>query len=293
MLYIGSLFPQVSVSAAGLRSLNIIESFQKHKYNVYFMTGGKMETQDAKEVMKMVGGEQYVKQCSPHSTKEINEYVQTIKPDVVIYDRFITEEKYSWMIHKTLPNALTVLDTQDLHFLRKGRKAMLESILSNPSNTNSKILAFEQVINYGFNLENYNSNSDAFREVCSMFRSDLTLLISDYETQMLLSNPSLYPHLSSKLYTFAFCYKDHHSNRDHLCNSDRDCTGGDLKSKFQRKKNYFMLGNFGHSPNLDSFQILTRKLWPKIFEQFKNIQNKNNNDTELLPELHIYGANSK
>jgi hypothetical protein len=44
-----------------------------------------------------------------------------LNPDIVVFDRYMTEEQFGWRVIKNCPKALRILDTEDLHFLRKAR----------------------------------------------------------------------------------------------------------------------------------------------------------------------------
>lgn len=48
-------------------------------------------------------------------------------PDVVLFDRFIEEEKFGHFVAEAAPHAATVLDTQDLHAVRRARQAHVEA----------------------------------------------------------------------------------------------------------------------------------------------------------------------
>ena len=42
------------------------------------------------------------------------------------FDRFLTEEQYGWRVATYSPNAIRILDTEDLHFLRKARQTAVK-----------------------------------------------------------------------------------------------------------------------------------------------------------------------
>lgn len=44
-------------------------------------------------------------------------------PELVIFDSFIAEEYFSHYVYKHFPRAMRVLDTQDLHSLRRARQS--------------------------------------------------------------------------------------------------------------------------------------------------------------------------
>jgi len=49
-------------------------------------------------------------------------FVSDLDPHVVLFDRFTLEEMFGWRVFAHAPNALRILDTQDLHFLRHQRQ---------------------------------------------------------------------------------------------------------------------------------------------------------------------------
>ena len=74
----------------------------------------------------------------------------------------MTEEQFGWRVAQCCPEAIRVLDTSDLHSLR---------------------LAREQVIKSGGALKL--KNEIALREIAAIYRSDLTLIISEFEMEIL------------------------------------------------------------------------------------------------------------
>ena len=97
--------------------------------------------------------------------------IKELNPDVVLFDRFMIEEQYGWRVMENCPNALRILDTEDLHFLRKAREVAFKQ---------NRELVFIDYI------------SDVFkREMASMYRCDLTLLISEYEIQLATKHSKL------------------------------------------------------------------------------------------------------
>jgi hypothetical protein len=45
----------------------------------------------------------------------------------VLFDRFMMEEQFGWRVAEKCPNALRILDTEDLHCLRLARKSIKEN----------------------------------------------------------------------------------------------------------------------------------------------------------------------
>ena len=52
--------------------------------------------------------------------------IQDGPPDVVLFDRFVEEEKFGHFVADFAPDAATILDTQDLHAVRRSRQAYVQ-----------------------------------------------------------------------------------------------------------------------------------------------------------------------
>ena len=50
-----------------------------------------------------------------------DDFLNELQPTIVMFDRFMIEEQFGWRVAEHCPNALRILDTEDLHFLRKVR----------------------------------------------------------------------------------------------------------------------------------------------------------------------------
>lgn len=98
-----------------------------------------------------------------------------------------------------------------------------------------------------------------WREISSIYRSDLNLVVSPFEINLLTEK---YQIPKNKLFLSQFYYQKNNQK---------------LK-EFNQRKDFFMIGNFNHEPNYDSFEYLKKHLWPKIHEK--------------LPEsrMFIYGS---
>src|SRR5699024_7195355 len=82
------------------------------------------------------------------------------------FDRFITEEQFGWRVAEQCPQTLRILDTEDLHCLRRARKKAINE---------ERSFAPEDLLN----------EETAKREIASIFRCDLSLVISEYELKLL------------------------------------------------------------------------------------------------------------
>ena len=69
----------------------------------------------------------YRHSIDPNSSETSAKLAQ-INPDVVVFDRYPTEEQFSWLVMKACPKAIRILDTEDLHGLRRARQLTLEEL---------------------------------------------------------------------------------------------------------------------------------------------------------------------
>jgi len=96
-----------------------------------------------------------------------DDYVTDCQPDMVMFDRFITEEQFGWRVEKNCPNALKIIDTEDLHCLRNARH---QAIKADREFTQTDL--FSDI---------------AKREIAAILRSDISLVISDFEVELLVN----------------------------------------------------------------------------------------------------------
>jgi glycosyltransferase involved in cell wall biosynthesis len=94
-----------------------------------------------------------------------DDFIKTKKPELVIFDKFISEEQFGWRVRESCPDAMRVLDTIDLHCLRAARAEQCKK------NAPLKL-----------------NNSTALREIAAIYRSDLSLFVADYEIELLIKH---------------------------------------------------------------------------------------------------------
>ena len=230
LLIIGHTFPEATTTAAGVRMMQLITLFQEFNYQITFASAA--DTTQYSEDLRKINVAQESIQLNDSS---FDEFVLALQPQVVIYDRFTSEEQYGWRVAKSCPNALRILDTEDLHFLRKAR----EESFKRGAETN----LFTDI---------------AKREIASILRCDLSLIISSKEMELLTTTFSI-PH-SLLFYLPLFVQ-----------------SVTQLVS-FEERSHFITIGNFKHAPNLDAVHWLHQEIWPKIKSQLPDA------------ELHVYGA---
>lgn len=233
LLVIGLVFPEPNSSAAGTRMLQLIELFQEQDYKVIFASSAQ-ET-DFSFDLNSINVE---KKNIELNSSSFNLYISTLKPDIVLFDRFISEEQFGWRVVENCPNAIRILDTEDLHCLRYARQKAIKK-------------------NQQFELENLLEEETAKREIASIYRCDVSLMVSDFEMNVL---QDVFKIDSSLLFYLPMFFVPKKS----------------FKS-FEERKDFVFIGNFLHEPNYDAVLQL-KSLWSAIK---KNIPDVN---------LNIYGA---
>ena len=229
-LIIGKVWPEPTSTAAGRRTYDVITALQLGCWQVHFASAAQRgEHALDLEAIGVTTHEIAVNDAA------FDPWVEALAPQVVIFDRFMTEEQFGWRVAQHCPEAVCVLDTSDLHSLR---------------------LAREQVIKSGEALKL--KNDIALREIAAIYRSDLTLMISEFEMEILVDefgiNESLLAYWPFSLELSQECVL------------------------FENRKDFILIGSFLHPPNLDAVRWCKAEIWPLIRQQLPEA------------ELHCYGS---
>jgi len=185
------------------------------------------------------------KQTIAVNDSDFDRFIAESAPDVVLFDRFMMEEQFGWRVEQHAPDALRLIELIDLHLLRDARHR-----LAKVSHSVEQAVDIEALY-----------SEIAKREIASIYRSDLTLLISDYEMALLMEKFSISPSL---LHLTPFMFDESHM--------------ADPVPAFDQRTHFISIGNFRHAPNWDAVLWLKETIWPLI--------------RNALPEaeLHIYGS---
>lgn len=224
LLIIGHNFPEPSTTAAGTRMLQLITLFQEANYAITFASTARHSKHSY--ALDSMGIEEVTIALNDIS---FDEFVFLQNPSVVLFDRYITEEQFGWRVAKQCPNALRILDTEDLHFLRKAREAAVKK---------------------GQEISLYSET--AKRELACILRSDLTLIISEYEKTLLIGTFKVPETL---LYYLPFLVEPKSEENKKALPS------------FEGRQGFMTIGNLMHAPNLDAVKYLKRNIWPQIRKQ--------------------------
>ena len=239
LLIIGYTWPEPSTTAAGNRMLQLIRFFLKENYKVIFASTAA-ETEFSFNLDAL--GVQKVDIRLNHSS--FDDFIIDISPEIVLFDRFLTEEQFGWRVAQYAPHAIRMLDTEDLHSLRQSREKALRA-------------------NEHFSNVLWMQHDITKREVASIYRCDLTLIISSYEMQLLTDvikvDKNLLLHLPFMFDTI-------------------DETRMESLISFEDRQGFICMGNGRHAPNIDAVVWLKKEIWPLIRKRISNAK------------LGVYGA---
>ncbi|WP_209388762.1 glycosyltransferase [Chryseobacterium sp. RR2-3-20] len=228
LVIIGLVIPEPASTAAGHRMMQLMQLFSENHYRITFLTASNnIEFSEKIEVEKI-----------EINNESFDEKIRNLNPDIVLFDRYVTEEQFGWRVSESCPNAIKILDTEDLHFLREARR---------------KAFVDKRIV------ENRDLVNDVFkREMASVLRCDLSLIISEVEYQLLINQFRINPEI---LLYIPFLTEKIEKN----------------KTPFAKRKHFVSIGNFLHEPNWQTVLKL-KSIWKSIRKQLPEA------------ELHIYGA---
>jgi glycosyltransferase involved in cell wall biosynthesis len=229
VLVIGYVWPEPNSSAAGRHMLSLLRLFRKQEWEVHFATPAKKT-----EFMHDLSIEQVASHDIELNDSAFDPWIKALSPDIVVFDRFMMEEQFGWRVAQQCPNALRILDTEDLQSLRNARY---------------------QAHKEGRAVSNADFHSEiAKRELAAIWRCDLSLIIARYEHHWLQHQFAVDRHL---LHLLPFMVDEHQ-----LPNRLPD---------FAQRQHFVAIGNFRHAPNWDSVLYL-RELWPAIRERLPDAE---------------------
>jgi hypothetical protein len=239
LLIIGFVWPEPNSSAAGGRMMQLISLFQEQGFQVTFASPAQNS-----DYMVDLAAYNVQKKSILLNSATFDQFIKELNPSVVLFDRFMIEEQFGWRVAESCPKAIRILDTEDLHCLRLARQKACKE-------------------NRHFKSDDLYVEEVAKREIASIFRCDLSLMISQFEMELLKNTFKID---SALLYYLPLLIES-----SKLPNLER------LPS-FKDRKDFIIIGNFLHEPNWNAVQYLKETIWPLIKKH--------------LPEavLNIYGA---
>ncbi|MDU7558985.1 MAG: glycosyltransferase, partial [Pseudomonas sp.] len=179
VLIIGYVWPEPRSSAAGGHMMQIIESFLQEGWHLTFSSPAGIG--EHKADLAALGIAEVAIELNNSS---FDAFISELAPDIVLFDRFMMEEQFGWRVEKHCPNALRVLETSDLQSLRDARHLQLKAHLKDHPEQDdfSRLFAPSPVQTF----EHMADADLAQREIAAIYRSDLNLMISEYEIDLLV-----------------------------------------------------------------------------------------------------------
>ena len=229
VLVIGYVWPEPNSSAAGSHILSILRLFKQQGCQVEFATPAQ-----ATDHMVDLTAEDISSQSITLNCDSFDNYITAYQPDIVLFDRFMMEEQFGWRVEQCCPNALKILDTEDLQCLRHARQLAHKAQRE---------------------LEQSDLFSElAKREIAAILRCDISLIISSYEMELLIDtfkvDASLLHYLPFML-DLATCPT--------------------TTTPYSERQHFMTIGNFRHAPNWDIVLYL-QKIWPLIRKQLPDAE---------------------
>ncbi|TVR37151.1 MAG: glycosyltransferase [Cryomorphaceae bacterium] len=222
-IIIGCHWPEPNATAAGRRMMQLIQVLAE-RYHITFACSQPLGAQSR---WLDSTGVSTVHILLNHSS--FDDWIASEQPQWVMFDRYLTEEQFGWRVEKTCPEAMRIIDTEDLHGLRKARET-----------------AHAQ--NRTFHISDLH-NEVMHRELAAIYRSDGSLIISRFEMELLVNEQGV-----PKDLLFYLPFMEEPVQPEEL-------------PGIQQRAHCMTIGNFKHAPNRDAAKYLAHKLWPMIRQE--------------------------
>lgn len=228
LLILGYVWPEPNSSAAGWRMLSLIQLFRQNQWQIIFACPAELSVH--RFDLTSWGIEEVQIELN---SSVFDEQLSKWQPDIVLFDRFMLEEQFGWRVDELCPQALKLLDSEDLHCLRSARQqAFKQQRALTKADLRSEL---------------------AQREIAAILRSDLTLTISEYEMALLQEE---YAVPATQLLYAPF-----------LVNAEQKRP----PVTFAERQHCCFIGNFRHEPNWQAVLQL-RRIWPQIRKQLPEVE---------------------
>lgn len=224
ILFIGLVWPEPTSSAAGTRIIQLAELFLANGDEVHFASAAVFG--EFSFELKQLGIQTHTITLNSDS---FNHWIKDMQPNIVVFDRFMVEEQYGWRVQQECPEAMKILDTEDLHFLRHGRQIAVK--------------AGRAVI------EDDLYNEITKREIAAILRCDLSLIISEEELNILKTKFKIGDEI---IHYLPFLEKE-------ITTTDKENW-----TPFAKRADFMFIGNFLHAPNWHTVQFLKTRIWPLL-----------------------------
>ncbi|MGY0406859.1 MAG: glycosyltransferase [Polaribacter sp.] len=225
VLIIGYLWVEPNSSAAGSRMYQLIEQFLEQKWHITFASSSQKSERAL--CLNSLGIDEVSIELNNAS---FNNFIKELHPTIVLFDRFMMEEQFGWRVAENCPKAIRILDTEDLHCLRKTREEAIKK-------------------NKDFTIESLLNSTITKREIAAILRCDLSLIISTFEMDLLKNTFKIdksilmyVPFLLDKI----------------------DKKQQEKWKSFKEREHFVFIGNFFHKPNIEAVLTLKTHVWSEI-----------------------------
>ena len=224
----GKNWPESKTTAAGVRMMQLLHFFVKNYEHVHFASAAA-STNKADD-LESLGIQTHSILLNSNS---FDQWIDGLNPELVVFDRFMVEEQFSWRVRKAAPEAILMLNTEDLHSLREAREKAHD-------------------LGQTFSAGHWREHLTTSREIGSLLRCDLNLFVSSFEMAWLKREliqlepfcelvPFMYPELTQKQLA--------------------ELPG------FEQRTGFVFIGTGKHKPNQDAIHWLITEIWPLILKQ--------------------------
>ena len=229
ILVIGYVWPEPNSSAAGSHMMSILRLYIQQNWQVEFATPSQPTEHMIDLESEGISSKKIELNCD-----SFDRYIAQYQPDIVMFDRFMMEEQFGWRVEKNCPNALKILDTEDLQTLRHAR-------------------------HQAYKAQHKLTQADLFgdiakREIAAILRCDISLIISSFEMDLLIDT-----------------FKVDADLLHHLPFMVDLATCPSKTRSFSDRKHFMTIGNFRHAPNWDAVLYL-QEIWPLIRKQIPDAE---------------------
>ena len=225
VLIIGSIWVEPNSSAAGKRMLQLITLFLERGHVITFVSAAQKSAKAFD--LTSFGIQEFPIELNNGS---FDNFIKKLQPQIVLFDRFIMEEQFGWRVAEHCPEAIRILDTEDLHCLRKTREICLKK-------------------NIPFSHEELLKQDISKREIAAILRCDLSLIISPFEIEILKNTFKVAESILMYL-PFLFDKIDVYQQQKW--------------NPFEKREHFVFIGNFMHKPNIDAVLSLKNEIWSTI-----------------------------
>jgi O-antigen biosynthesis protein len=220
LIILSTVWCEPNSSAAGIHMKQIVEFLSAKEFKITYASTANLS--ENKLDLSIYQVEEVQIKLNDSS---FDEWILSQKPDFVLFDRYMSEEQFGWRVREIYPEAVTLLNTEDLHSLRKSRQSAL-------------------VENLTWTEEYWKAHEITKREIASLYRVDASVFVSNTEIALL---------------------KGIGFKEDQLIYLPiRIESATDTLPMFEEKKHFYSIGNYMHEPNLDSLKYIKESIWPLI-----------------------------